>query len=70
MLNETHLIKKGSLNGFLHGKNYNRWKRSQQLLALALEIKHFQAFLASKENPDVYNGKLKIYTRSRIYNII
>ena len=59
LLNETYVIEKGSLNGFLHGKNYNRYKRSHQLLALALEIKHFQAFLASKENPDVYNNQIE-----------
>ena len=59
LLNETHVIEKGSLNGFLHGKNYNRCKRSHQLLALALEIKHFKAFLASKENPEVYNDQIE-----------
>ena len=36
LLNETHVIEKGSLSGFLHGKNYNRCKRSHQLLALTL----------------------------------
>ena len=59
LLNETHVIEKGSLNGFLHGKNYNHCKRSHQLLALVLEIKHFQAFLALKENPDVYNDQIE-----------
>ena len=57
--NETHVIEEGSLNGFIHGKNYNRCKRSHQLLALALEIKHFQPFLASKENPDVYKDQIE-----------
>ena len=28
LLNETHVIEKGSLNRFLHGKNDNRCKRS------------------------------------------
>ena len=28
LLNQTHVIEKGSLNGFLHGKNDNRCKRS------------------------------------------
>ena len=59
LLNETHVIEKGSLNGFTHGKNYNLFKRSYQLLALALEIKHFQGFLASKENQDVYNDQIE-----------
>ena len=26
LLNETHVIEKGSLNGFIHGKNYNLFK--------------------------------------------
>ena len=56
LLNETHVIEKGSLNGFLHG---NRCKRSHQLLAFALEIKQLQAFLASKKNPDVYSDQIE-----------
>ena len=42
LLNETHVIEKGSFNGFLRGKNYNRCERSHQLLELALEVKHLQ----------------------------
>ena len=42
LLNETQVIEKGSFNGFLRGKNYNRCERSHQLLELALEVKHLQ----------------------------
>ena len=59
LLHETHVIEIGSLNGYFHGENYNRWKQSHQLLALALDIKYFQAFLTSKENPDVYNDQIE-----------
>ena len=59
LLNETQVIEKGSLSGFLHGKNCNHCKRSHQLLALVLEIKHFQVFLALKENPGVYNDQIE-----------
>ena len=45
ILNETHVIEKGSLKSFLSGKSYNRCKRSHQLLEAAMEILHIQAFL-------------------------
>ena len=38
ILNETHVIEKGSLKSFLSGKSYNRCKRSHQLLGAAMEI--------------------------------
>ena len=45
ILNETHVIEKGSLKSFLSGKSYNRRKRSHQLLEVAMEILHIQAFV-------------------------
>ena len=39
LLNETLVIEKGSLNGFLHRKNYNRCKRSHQLFPSISGIK-------------------------------
>ena len=45
ILNETHVIEKGSLKSFLSGKSYNRCKRSHQSLAAAMEILHVQAFV-------------------------
>ena len=48
VLNEAHVVEKGSLNSFLTGKSYKRSKRSHQLLALGKEILHFQAFLKIK----------------------
>ena len=50
ILNETHVIEKGSLKSFLSGKSYNRCKRSHQLLEAAMEILHVQAFV------DQYDG--------------
>ena len=44
ILNETHVIENGSLKSFLLGKSYNRCKRSHQLLEVAMEILHVQAF--------------------------
>ena len=38
ILNETHVIEKGSLKSCLSDKSYNRCKRSHQLLGAAMEI--------------------------------
>ena len=45
ILNETHVIEKGSLKSFLSGKSYNRCIRSHQLREAAIEILHDQAFV-------------------------
>ena len=45
VLNETHIIEKGSLKSFLSGKSYNRCKRSHQLLEAVMEILHDQVFV-------------------------
>ena len=44
------MLAPGSLNGFLTGKHFNRCKRLHPILGLALEIKHFKAFLVGYEN--------------------
>ena len=50
ILNETHVIEKGPLKSLLSGKSYNRCKIFQQLLEVAVEILHAQAFV------DQYDG--------------
>ena len=54
LLNECHIIEKGSLNSFLSGKGYERSKRvNQLLLALAMEVLHFRAFQLSLSEDDL-----------------
>ena len=50
ILDEIHVIEKGSLKSFLSGKSYNRCKRSHQLLEAAMETLHAQTFV------DQYDG--------------
>ena len=50
VLIESGVLAKGSLLGFRLGKNYKRCVKLNELLALALETLHFQAFLESKED--------------------
>lgn len=45
---ESNLIANGSLKGFLEGKHFNRCKRLHPLMALGLEVLHFQSFLQMK----------------------
>ena len=60
VLNESHLIEQGSLPSFLSGKAYKRSKRLHQLLALAMEILHFNSFQLTLEEEDlVANEELK-----------
>ena len=53
ILNETHVIEKGSLKSFLSGKSYNRCKRSHQLLEVAMEILQIQTFV-DKNDGDIF----------------
>ena len=50
ILNECHVVEKGSLKSFLSGKGYKRSKRVHQLLALAMEILHFKSFLQTQQD--------------------
>ena len=64
ILNETHVIEKGSLKSFLSGKSYNRCKRSHQLLEAAMEIFHVQAFV------DQYDGdRFKTVVSNELHTI-
>ena len=44
LLTESGIIENGSLTSFLLGKSYKRRKRIHQLLALTMEIQHFNSF--------------------------
>ena len=45
ILQESEALAKGSINGFLSGKNYKRCKRMHEILSLSMEILHFKSFL-------------------------
>ena len=49
ILNESLVLAAGSTNGFIKVKNYNRCKRTHELLSLAFEILHFQSYLETIE---------------------
>ena len=52
LLTESGIIENGSLTSFLLGKSYIRSKRIHQLLALAMEIQHFNSFKLSLKEGD------------------
>ena len=45
ILNECHILEKGSLKSFINGKGYKRCKGIRELIAAAMEILHFKLFL-------------------------
>ncbi|KAG8177889.1 hypothetical protein JTE90_001720 [Oedothorax gibbosus] len=45
---QSDLLASGSVNGFLEGKHFNRCKRLHPLVAVGLELLHFNSFLESK----------------------
>lgn len=49
-LTESGVLAQGDLNGFLLGTNYNRCNRIHPILAVSLEIYHFQAFLRDEND--------------------
>lgn len=49
ILVEAEVLAPGSLNGFLHGKHFNRCKRLHPLLCAAMRILHFRYFLSKTE---------------------
>ncbi|KAJ8685330.1 hypothetical protein QAD02_021123 [Eretmocerus hayati] len=57
---ESGLLASGSVNGFLQGKHYNRCKRLHPIVALALQLLHFESFLATSDIdlPDDFAGIL------------
>ena len=52
IINETHVLEKGSMVSFISGKGYNRCKRIHQLFAASMEILHFEAYIAELENTE------------------
>ena len=48
ILDECKILAKASINSFLRGKSYKRCKRMHELLALALEIIHFESYLTTR----------------------
>ena len=55
ILNECHIIEKGSLKSFNSEKRYKRTNRVHQPLALVMEVLHFQSFLESKEITETFD---------------
>ena len=64
ILNETHVIGKGSLKSFLSGKSYNRSKRSHQLIGATMEIFYVQAFV-----DQYYGDRFKTVVSNEIHTI-
>ena len=61
ILSECHIIEKGSRKSLISGKRYKRTKRVRQLLALTMEVLHFQSFLESNEatkTSDIIKGEI------------
>ena len=50
VLQESEALAKGSINGFLSGKNNKRCKRMHEILSLAMEILHFESFLQKQDD--------------------
>ncbi|CAD6235328.1 GSCOCG00012410001-RA-CDS, partial [Cotesia congregata] len=48
MMIESKIVASGSVNGILEDKHFNRCKRLHPLMALGLQILHFDEFLKSK----------------------
>ncbi|KAL4113704.1 hypothetical protein QTP88_017283 [Uroleucon formosanum] len=69
---ESELLASGSVNGFITGKHFNRCKRLYPIIALGLQILHFELFL-EKEYIDVSEDILleleAIMTKSTNYNL-
>ena len=54
LLIESGVLKKGSMNGFIKGKSYNKAKRIHQLLSVSIHILHFREFLNKQCDPLLY----------------
>ena len=59
-LNECEVLKKGSLNGFIKGKHYNRCKRFHEYLSLSMECLNFQSLLATLEDSEEVISKIRL----------
>ena len=61
MLTDSGVLAPVSLNGFLHGKYFNRCSLLYPILALALEIIHFQAVVKTcKQSNDFSYNELAV----------
>jgi len=69
---ESELLASGSVNGFITGKHFNRCKRLYPVIALGLQLLHFELFL-EKECIDVSEDILleleALLTKSTNYNL-
>ncbi|KAF0748896.1 Uncharacterized protein FWK35_00021465 [Aphis craccivora] len=69
---ENELLESGSVNGFITGKHFNRCKRLYPVVALGLQILHFELFL-EKECIDISEDILleleALLTKSIDYNL-
>ena len=45
LLIESGALKRGSINGFIKGKSYNRRKIIHWLLSVSMQVLHFKGFL-------------------------
>ena len=45
ILNESQVLEKGSMKGFMKGKSYNRGKRVHQFLSVAKQVLHLRQYL-------------------------
>ena len=59
-LNEFEVLKKGSLNGFIKGKHYNRCKRFHEYLSLSMECLHFQSFSSGLEDSEEVISEIRL----------
>ena len=53
LLTEWYIIEKGSPTSFLSGRRYKRSKRIHQLLALPMEVLHFESFQLTHDEDDL-----------------
>ena len=59
MLTDSGALAPGSINGFLQGNHFNRCRRLHLILALALKILYFQAFMKTmKQSNDFFYSEL------------
>lgn len=65
---DCELLASGSINGILSGKHFNRCKKVHTIMALGLQILHFEAFMEgfTEEWPDNYREILKSYHKKQL----
>ena len=69
ILTDSGALAPGSLNGILQGKHFNRCRRLHPILALTLEILHFQAFMETcKQSNEFSYSELAVVLGNLQYN--